>query len=145
MQVILYNCISDARTINKKLLNATTFNGELRESCNIINPTITLNASNISSFNFAYIPDWSRYYFIEDIISYSKNLSQVILKCDVLMTYKDDIMGFSVVVEKQTGKENSDEYIDDGSLISANKQFSEVINFNNGFNNDGTFILATMG
>lgn len=42
--------------------------------------------------NYAYIPEFNRYYFINDIISVRKNIWQLVMNVDVLMSYKDHIL-----------------------------------------------------
>ena len=45
---------------------------------------------NVSKWNYAYIPDWGRYYFISDM-TYDNGQWVFHLDCDVLATYKTDI------------------------------------------------------
>lgn len=42
--------------------------------------------------NYAYIPEFNRYYFINDIISIRRNIWQLIMNVDVLMSYKDELL-----------------------------------------------------
>lgn len=46
----------------------------------------------VLSANYARIADFNRYYFITDIISIRRNIWQIELSCDVLMSYKDDFL-----------------------------------------------------
>lgn len=62
----------------------------LKESTSIKNPSFVLNATNFS-WNYAYIPDWNRYYFVDDIISITKDTTQYDLSEDVLATNKSAI------------------------------------------------------
>ena len=64
---------------------------------------------------------------------------------DVLMSFRGDITNFDVVAVKQSSKLNSDEYIDDGSLVTNSKTFDRIFNFPNGFNDNGQYILITAG
>lgn len=65
--------------------------------CNLIEPT-SFTAPDIAlvvpgkptAFNYAYIPEFSRYYFIQDW-SYSAGLWRASLSVDVLASYKDSI------------------------------------------------------
>lgn len=45
---------------------------------------------NVSKWNYAYIPDWSRYYFITDM-TYDNGQWVFHLECDVLATYRTEI------------------------------------------------------
>lgn len=69
----------------------TSFDCILKEATSIINPTIKLQASDLSGYNYAYIPSFNRYYFISDIISESNNIWSVSLNIDALASWKSSI------------------------------------------------------
>lgn len=48
--------------------------------------------------NYAYIPEFNRYYFINDIISVRKNIWQLVMAVDVLMSYKKHILKLDAFV-----------------------------------------------
>lgn len=50
--------------------------------------------------NYAYIPDFNRYYFVVDIVSVRSGLWLFKLKCDVLMSFKDDIYDLECIVAR---------------------------------------------
>ena len=50
--------------------------------------------------NYAYIPEFNRYYFINDIISVRKNIWQLVMNVDVLMSYKDEILNLDAFVTR---------------------------------------------
>lgn len=136
---------SDERQIFKELDTGITLEGYLREDSSIINPVIMFKSDSVMRYNFCYIPQWQRYYFVRDINSYRNGVWIVTMECDVLMSFKNDIANFEVVVDKQTMDENGDEYIDDGSLVSDNYMFNRVYNFSHGFNENPTYILICAG
>ena len=49
------------------------------------------------------------------------------------------------IVNKQQGTENANLFLDDGSYVLENREFNSVINFPNGFNENGEYILITAG
>lgn len=63
----------------------------LKESTSIKTPSILLNATDFSTYNYAYIPTWGKYYFVSDIISVTGSTTQYDLSEDVLATYKSAI------------------------------------------------------
>ena len=63
----------------------------LKEPTSIINPTIELSASDISSYNYAYISAFGRYYWMRDIVSLNNNRWSITLESDVMATYKTNI------------------------------------------------------
>lgn len=145
MQVQFSYNKSDERQIFKELINGVSLEGKLRDDSSIITPTIMFESDAVMRYNFCYIPDWQRYYFIRDIKSFRSNLYIVSMECDVLMSFKNDISNFEVVVDKQTMDSNGDEYIDDGSLVCDNYMFNRIYNFARGFNDTPEYILITAG
>lgn len=71
---------------------------QMRDVCNIIRPTITIalklggqyNRTSID-FNYVYIPDLNRYYYVENYTYITNNLVELNLRIDVLMTYREGI------------------------------------------------------
>lgn len=72
----------------------------LKDQSGIVNPSIMLDLGRTSSpavYNYAYIPDFKRYYFIAEW-SYESPLWTAHLVCDVLATYKSAIGSASLYV-----------------------------------------------
>ena len=145
MEIQLSYNVSDERQIYKKLQNAVTLTGTLREESSITHPVILVESSTPIRFNFCYIPEWNRYYYVREVTSYRNNLYIVSLEIDVLMSFKNDIGLLQVVIDKQTQFDNGDEYIDDGSLVTNANMFNRVYNFSAGFNESPEYILITAG
>lgn len=145
MEIRLYNNVSDNRTIRKKLLNQFSLSGTLRDSCRLLGPVINIESSNVLRFNYAYIPDFQRYYFVKEITNLRKNIWTLELEVDPLMSFKGDILALQVVVDKQSSDSIGDEYIDDGSLVADNNTFTSIYNLSKGFNDHGEYILITAG
>lgn len=57
--------------------------------------------ATIAKWNYAYIEDFGkRYYFIRDIASVGRGLWDITMRCDVLMTYKDDILSSTAFLSR---------------------------------------------
>ena len=145
MEVIFYYNLSDARCINKQLVEGDTFEGQLRDSVSIMNPIVRFESDSILRFNYAYIPELERYYSIEDITAYRDNLYDVTFSVDVLMSFRRDILQCVAVVDKQAMQENGDEYIDDGSLVTDNVMVTSIVEYPNGFNDSAEYVLIVAG
>lgn len=72
----------------------------------------------ILSANYIYIPEFSRYYFVDDIISVSSTLWQIECSVDVLMSFKDQLMELDVFCERN--EFNYDNMLIDKYLPSEN-------------------------
>ena len=144
MQINFYKNSSEKNKIGKFLSSMLTLNGNLRDECSITSPSILVEANSLVDYNYCYIPEFKRYYFISDITSVRNNLWRVSLKCDVLESFKKDILNLSCIVDKQQNQSYSNN-IDDGSYINRADSFVEIANYQNGFNSSGEFILITAG
>lgn len=145
MNVKMYYNESDDRAINKSITNETLFQGDLRDSVTIMGPVIRFYSADVLRFNYCYIPDFQRYYHVTSIEAVSLDIYDVSLSVDVLMSFRGDILKLPAIVNKQTERENGNEYIDDSSLVCNNMLFSRTYNYSEGFNNTPAFILITAG
>lgn len=144
MTINFYKNLSEKNKIGKKLINKLSLNGNLREESSVTNPTILFEHSNISVYNYVYIPDFNRYYFVSEITNVRNGLWRVSLSVDVLESFKKDILNLSCIIDKQQNQSYSNN-IDDGSYINRADSFVEIANYQNGFNSSGEFILITAG
>lgn len=145
MEVQFYYNYSDARVINKNIEAGEVFTGTARDEANVISPIITFATDEVLRYNYAYIPQFERYYNLVDKTVYRQGLFVVAFSVDVLMSFRNHIMQLPVIVDKQSMPENGDEYIDDSSLVTDNIMFTTVYNFPNGFNDTPELILITAG
>ena len=144
MNITFYKNSSEKEKIGKSLSSGLTLSGNLRDECSITSPSILVEATSLVDYNYCYIPEFKRYYFISDIVSVRNNLWRVSLKCDVLESFKSDILNSSCIVKKQQNQSYSNN-IDDGSYINRVDNFIEIANYQDGFNSNGEFILLTAG
>ena len=89
---------------------------------NIINPSIELKASPLG-YNYAYIPSWGRYYFIDDV-QFVSGAYLVSLSVDVLASYKAQIGSETAYVLRSAS--DSDGAIND-TLYPANSNITRSI------------------
>lgn len=144
MQIVLANTGDEPNVLNKSVFNNTTLTGSLKQDSNIIDPSILIEIENPTSFNYCYIADFGRYYFIRDMRSIRSNLWEILLHVDVLMSHKDEIMQCDVMLDNSetTGITY---YIQNGVFINTCKDKTDIISFSDGFNENGEYILITAG
>ena len=91
--------------------NGTAFSCMLKEGSSIINPTLIFERANVGhSYNYVYIPDFSRRYFVDDIV-YDGARIYYYCSVDVLASYKQTIGNSSAYVLRSAYVNN--EYIID--------------------------------
>lgn len=84
----------------------------LKDQTSILKPTIRiLTNSDIYTYNYMYIAEFERYYFIDDIVSVNNNKWEVSGHVDVLETYKNSILANTAVVKRQAALYNT--YLND--------------------------------
>lgn len=144
MNIQLCSNTSEKNKINKAITTGITLSGSLRNESNIVNPSITINIDNPTIYNYAYIPDFNRYYFIMNYISLRKGIWQINLKSDVLMSFKDSILSSEVLINKTetNGKNN---YLSGSNWVNNCKTKTDILTFPNGLMDDGKYILITAG
>ena len=145
MVIDLYINSSENNRVSKVLSGKFELTGTLRGETNVINPEILIEHTNPTGYNYAYIPEFNRYYFINEFTSVRNGLWRVRLAVDVLETYKTQIKQMSAIIDKQKNKGNSNLYLNDGSYVIDSRSYNTILNFSGGFNDGGEFILITAG
>ena len=145
MEIKLYKTSSPRKKLVKELSDGITLVGTLRAQSSVMSPTFTVQGTAVVGYNYCYIPDFGRWYYINGIDVLRSNLYELSLGIDVLMTYAEAIRSNAAIVDKVQPQYAAMPYINDGSYVSTNKMEQTVINFANGFNDAGEFILITAG
>lgn len=124
MTIVLKQNKSERNRIDKEFTTTSvTLTGDLRESTDIIRPTIYVTSStDISVYNYAEITDFHRKYFINDIVGVAENLYKLTMECDVLSTYSAGIKTCTGLVEKNESIDASNLYISDGTFFTENRR-----------------------
>ena len=144
MNIRLCNNSSEKNKIGKTLTEGVVLTGTLKENTDVISPSITVEGENFSEYNYAYIPQFHRYYFIERMEVIRKNLWRLHLQVDVLDSFKTAIKNQHVILCDSEDNGASD-YIDGDQWTAKVKTVTDVINFPSGLNESGEYILITVG
>ena len=104
--------------------SGSTYNCTLKDDTSILEPVIRLQTSNnVKVYNYAYIADFGRYYFVTDVVS-SKGFWEISLKVDTLASEKTGIGAMAPYVLRAASE--SDEYILD-TAYPADSYITEYI------------------
>lgn len=103
----MYRNKSEPNKVVKEIDFVVGLNGELKESTSIINPTIKIAYDGVVDFNYCYIPEFQRYYFITDIVSARRGIWSLEMRVDVLMSFKEEIRQLTAVIERNEFEYNS--------------------------------------
>ena len=145
MEIKLYKTSSPRKKLVKDLTDGITLTGTLRGQSSVMSPSLQIQDIAVIGYNYCYIPDFGRYYYINGINALRANLFELSLGIDVLMTYSEAIRNNAAIIDKVQPQKGAMPYINDGSYVSTNKMYQTIINFSGGFNDNGEFILITAG
>lgn len=119
--------------------------GSLRGSTSVKTPVINIEGTNIPFYNYAYIDEFDRYYYITDVKSVRNNIWEVSFLCDVLMSFKNDILNAHALVDNSQDKKTTN-YLASDIWSTLVKDKTDIINFSgSGLLDSGEYILITAG
>ena len=146
MNINFYRTTDENNVVYKTLTNELAFqNCVLKEKSSVITPNIFVNTNtDICVYNYCYIPEFKRYYYITDIVSVNNNYWQISLKVDVLMSYKEEFSKIKGIMLRSEKKFNT--YINDEKFKVLNYNRIQTKKFpNSHFTKNLNFVLTTVG
>ena len=98
----LYNNTSEDNRVDKTnyLTKVGELSGVLREESSLVDMSLTLELEELPLFNYVYIAQLNRYYYVTDIVSVKYKLWTISLSVDVLMSYKNALLSCSAFVDR---------------------------------------------
>ena len=98
--VNFYNFAKRENATHRPSGSGTSYSCILKEASSIANPTIQLDigTNNSPSYNYCYIGEFDRYYWITDWTWVRNRLWEAALSTDLLATFRDDIGSSSLYV-----------------------------------------------
>lgn len=127
----LYNSSAEPNVVNKTsyITSAGSLSGTFRGEVSVTNPSITFYFNGVPTFNYVYIQKFSRHYYVTAITNISNNLWRADLKCDVLMSFKSEILNLYCVIARQENAYNDN--LIDGELLQENGETVTYETINN--------------
>ena len=140
MTVIFYRYNDIKNKINKTLSGGLTVNDVvIQNDFDITVFDLLIKNSNFNSeYNYCYIQDLGRYYFIESVEKMNGTIYKIRLTVDVLKSFSTQIENINAIITKS---ENPDDNFVD--CEKSENYTSEVINMTDNFNHNGNLILVT--
>lgn len=105
MKAIFYNFTKKENSTKQPDIAGTEYEVYLKSNTSIENPTFLIEGINLS-FNYCYVQELSRYYFINDIVLGNNSIYEVSCVTDLLATYKTDIGNYTAFVERSSSNYN---------------------------------------
>ena len=144
MEIVLYSTTDGENVINKDLDEKYRFNIKMKKDTDIITPTIILNDKSMMDFNscnYCYIEEFNRYYFIRTVENLSNHIWALVMECDVLESFKNDILNSDAEINRR---------IKEGDYFSTNMKVEtireiDVYKSDVTLVNEKNIILSTIG
>lgn len=99
-EVILYQYNGENDVVNKKLNRLGVITGVFRNIASITHLIMEIEYNKLPDFNYVYVKDFNRYYFVSNYSSIVNNMWQLELVVDVLTTYRNVILESSGFVDR---------------------------------------------
>lgn len=136
----LFKNSSENNDVSKTLTDEHKVTGYSRVVVDMLNPVIELAGIEVNSYNYCYVQELNRYYYIENINISPNGVYRLSMRIDVLMTYRDDIMASHGLITK-----NREYNPYTGDVDVESRYTLEKHEFENGFDfTNGDFVLVTM-
>lgn len=139
MTISLYKNYSENIRLDKELTLIQTMTGTLRDGTSIINPVIIIADPTDFRFNYMYIGEFGRYYFITDVKSVRNGVWEITGAVDVLTTYNAGIRNCNAIAKRNSNR--VDAYLTDE--FNKNYQNPNIVykQFPNGYDNTNDSII----
>ena len=142
LSVTLYNSASPVEKIGKTLTAGGSYSCTLKDTTSVLNPVLIIRTSDaVYNYNYLYIAEFQRYYFINDIKSVNNNVWEISAHVDVLETYKTAILANNAVIKRQEKLYNL--YLDDPEFHVLNYERIQTLKFPaNAFSKNLKYVLV---
>lgn len=147
MQIRIGYTTDERNKVTKNVTYTHTYNGAiLKQDTSLVNPVIILGTEDdLASINYMYIPNFKRYYFVNDITAVTGGRFAINCSCDVLMSFKSDILNCQAIIDKQQSSSLSSKYIDDNSYVTECRTVVQAKEFPSGFSKTSNIIITAGG
>ncbi len=132
MEVIFYYNASDSRYSVKDLTEVERCSGSFKQPFNVLDPMLQLSkAIDPLEYNYCYVPDVDRYYFVTSQPSYEAGFYNVSLHNDVIVNLRSEYMQLNAITSRQENNYNA--YLNDNRLPVRVNQDVNTLNFDRCF------------
>lgn len=130
--VIFLKLESDKNTIGKtwsqEETDIVTIEGKMLFDKDILKPSFIVSG-NFSEFNYAYIPVFNRFYYIDTMQVKTGSMMEISFVCDVLQSFATDIKKNYAILERS--ESNYNVYMNDGEYWTQQDKEVDTVPFKN--------------
>lgn len=143
MTIKLYRNLSEEIAVTKNITDELEFTGTLRAESSVIDPVVLIEAANLSDYNYAWIDEFHRFYFIRNIVSVRTNLWRLTMHVDVLSTYAGYIKENNGIMARNANIFNL--YYQDNQFKILNYETIQTKAFSTSLSPSSEFVLIVAG
>lgn len=144
MQIIPYN-FTKKKNSTKQPSSGSPIDVTLKDNTSILRPTFKLSRANVG-FNYLYVANFARYYFVNDITWINNDMAEVSCEVDPMASAKSDIIGSSFYIERSSS--SYDNNISDSVVIPTTEIVQSVATAGDtlsGYDASGSFVCRVVG
>ena len=129
--IVLLHNKSEKNVIGKTFTSGTgsrlKIEGNTFFNQSILSPVFIIPATEVYTYNYAYVPTLHRYYFITDIVALENNMLEVHMQVDPLQSFKTEILACKAICSRSEWRNNY--LINDGAMMVKQPQIVKTIQF----------------
>lgn len=108
MIIYLYSITEDPNVFPKTLESPVTMTGTIRDDqVDVMRPSVLITGAPGSQYNYAHIPDFNRYYFVDPPVTDRTGLIYYKMHVDVLQSFAAQILAAPVIVQRSRNLYNA--------------------------------------
>lgn len=143
MNVVFYN--HSKRSNSTKLpTGGVTIPCVLKDGCSVISPVLEIKSATRPNYNYAYISDFGRYYYVDDW-TYYRGIWSCSLSVDVLTSWRSNVLNTTAYVEYSSSNYSLD-YTDTRVMSTQEKEvvLRETPSELSVFDSNGCYVLSVI-
>lgn len=140
--VTLYNNASDNRVVSKDITQLAVLSGTLRNETDKMSPVILVSSETAPVCNYAYVPEFGRYYYVNEIRFIRTGIYELHMSVDVLKSFN---LSGVVGILSDTESTGMNTYLPSKGYVINSKRKTDIYQFSNGLLDTGEYILITAG
>lgn len=113
MTITMYNYSGENNVVSKDLGTGVPISATFRGDTDVLNPEFLIESGTPVSYNYCYIPEFNRYYFITGVTAVRVGVYRVSCHVDVLKTYDADIRNLPAISARSAKPECQNAYLID--------------------------------
>lgn len=143
MSITLYKYTAENNVVDKASYLTQYGNdpliGTIRQGISVLDPKIEIHTDADlikaygTSFNYVYITDTNRYYYVTNVDTSAQGLFILSLHEDVLYTWKNSINGTKAIIDRTQSTLKGDLFLSDKNMVTDVNPYIMIKNFPEGF------------